>query len=261
MAETMATVPSKPVWVDLSSADPEASRAYYAKLFGWKVEVSPDPAYGGYAVATLDGKDVAGIGPTQAPGAPTAWNVYIGSNDAAATAEKVEAAGGKVVAPPFEVGDQGRMAVFQDPSGAFICAWQPQNMAGSDMSGAVSTFGWAELSARGFDKVPPFYKKVFGWEEKQSKTGEGEGTYTEFLLAGESIAGGMEMNPMVPAQVPSYWMAYFNVADVDTSFKEAIQAGGTEMLAPREFPYGRFAILQDPQGAAFGVLKLKPPAG
>jgi predicted enzyme related to lactoylglutathione lyase len=29
------------------------------------------------------------------------------------------------------------------------------------------------------------------------------------------------------------------------------------MLAPQEFPGGRFAILQDPQGAAFGLLKMK----
>jgi hypothetical protein len=63
------------------------------------------------------------------------------------------------------------------------------------------------------------------------------------------------MNPMVPAQVPSYWMVYFNVNDVDGSFRKAIEAGAQEMLAPMDFPGGRFAILSDPQGATFGLLK------
>ena len=81
-------------------------------------------------MATLDGKDVAGIGPLQSPQAPTAWMVYIGTTDADALAAKVQAAGGAVIAPPFDVGDQGRMAVFQDPAGAFISAWQPLAMSG-----------------------------------------------------------------------------------------------------------------------------------
>jgi hypothetical protein len=74
-------------------------------------------------------------------------------------------------------------------------------------------------------------------------------------LGSESVAGGMEMNPMVPAQVPSSWMVYFTVDDVDNSFRTAIGAGGREMLEPHDFPGGRFAILSDPQGAVFGVIK------
>jgi predicted enzyme related to lactoylglutathione lyase len=67
----------------------------------------------------------------------------------------------------------------------------------------------------------------------------------------------MEMNSMVPAKVPSYWMVYFTVEDVDRSFKEATEAGGEEMLPPQDFPGGRFAIVRDPQGAVFGVLKMQ----
>ena len=81
--------------------------------------------------------------------------------------------------------------------------------------------------------------------------------YTEFLLNGERIAGGIEMNPMVPAEVPSYWSVYFAVDDVDKSFKKAIEGGGKEMLSPTDYPGGRFAILSDPQGAVFGVMKIE----
>ena len=65
------------------------------------------------------------------------------------------------------------------------------------------------------------------------------------------------MNPMVPAEVPSYWMVYFTVSDVDKSFKDATSAGAQELLAPADFPGGRYAILNDPQGAAFGLLKMR----
>jgi predicted enzyme related to lactoylglutathione lyase len=173
------------------------------------------------------------------------------------TARKIEAAGGKVIAPPFDVLKSGRMAVFQDPVGAFISAWQPHEMQGAQVMNAPNSFAWAELNARGIEKAREFYTKVFGWGEKESPMSDGDALYTEFLLDGESIAGGMEMNPMVPAQVPSYWSVYFAVDDVDKGFKKAIDLGGQEMLAPQDFPGGRFAILSDPQGAMFGLLKTK----
>jgi predicted enzyme related to lactoylglutathione lyase len=256
MAQAKTAVASKPIWVDLSSSDAAASRDFYSKMFGWKVEVNPDPQYGGYALAKVGGKDVAGIGPKMMPEAPTAWTIYIGSADAADTAKKAEAAGGKVIATPMAVGDQGHMAVIQDPSGAYLGIWQPMAMAGSSIIGEANSFGWSELNARGVENAKTFYKKLFGWGEKNSDMGEGQ-QYTEFLVAGESIAGGMEMNPMVPAEVPSYWLAYFTVVDVDEAHKKATGLGATSMLEPQDFPGGRFAILSDPQGASFGLLKMQ----
>jgi uncharacterized protein len=253
MAQATATI-AKPVWVDLSSSDPEGSRAFYSKVFGWQVDVNPDPQYGGYALAKIGGKDVAGIGPQQSPG-PTAWMLYIGTHDADELGRNVQAAGGTVVAPAFDVGDQGKMAVFQDPSGAFISAWQTTQMGGFQTEGS-NTYGWAELNARGIDKALPFYDKVFGWTSKKSEMGEGQPAYFEFQLDGESIAGAMELNAMMPPEVPSYWMVYFNVDDVDAAFRNATGAGAQEMLAPQDFPGGRFAIVTDPQGAMFGLLKL-----
>jgi hypothetical protein len=66
------------------------------------------------------------------------------------------------------------------------------------------------------------------------------------------------MNPMVPPQVPSYWQVYFTVDDVDAAARKAIQAGASEMVPAQDFPGGRFAILTDPQGASFGLLKTRP---
>jgi hypothetical protein len=60
----------------------------------------------------------------------------------------------------------------------------------------------------------------------------------------------------VPAEVPSYWMVYFGVDDVDGAFRQGLDAGAEEMVEPQDFPGGRFAILRDPQGAMFGLLRL-----
>ena len=256
MAETKTFVVNAPVWIDLSTTDPAAARDFYSKLFGWQAQPEADPNAGGYALARINGKDVAGIGGSQDPNAPPAWTVYIGTRDADATAKKIEAAGGKIVAPPFDVMDVGRMAVFQDPVGAFIALWQPKSMEGYQISNSPGAFAWAELNARGIDKAKAFYTKVFGWSTKESPMGEGQPLYTEFQQEGASILGGMEMQPQIPAQVPSYWQAYFGVADVDKSFKKAIELGAKELVEPMDFPGGRFAIIQDPQGAMIGLLQM-----
>src|SRR6266849_27329 len=244
MAETKTAVTNVPIWLDLSSSDPAGSRQFYGKLFGWQVDVNPDPQYGGYALGKLGGKDVAGIG----------------TKNADETVKKTTAAGGRVIVEPMQVGPQGRMAVIQDPAGAFIGAWEAGEMKGAQVMNAPNWFGWSELNSRGIDKSIDFYKKVFGWSSKKSEMGGQEGMpdYIEFQANGESIAGGMEMSSMVPAEVPSYWMPYFEVADVDKAFHKATELGASEMVAPQDFPGGRFGIVSDPQGATFGMLKPKP---
>jgi hypothetical protein len=257
MAQAMTTLVNRPAWIDLSSTDAAGSREFYAKLLGWSVEVNPDPQYGGYAIAKIGGHDAAGIGPGMDPNAPTAWNLYIGTDDVDDLSKRVTAAGGTVVAPPFDVGDQGRMAVYQDPAGAFISAWQGTRMGGFQSEGA-NAFGWGELNARGVDRALPFYSTIFGWTVKTGDMGEGNPPYHEFQIDGRSIAGAQELNPMVPPEVPSYWMVYFSADDVDASHAKALAAGATEMLPPQDFPGGRFSILSDPQGATFGLLKTAP---
>jgi uncharacterized protein len=255
MADTATATKSKVTWVDLATKDPAAAREFYGQLFGWNVEVNPDPQYGGYGIAKVNGQDAAGIGGTQMADQPSAWSVYIDTKDVDALAEQVKAAGGNVIAEPFDVGDQGRMAVYQDPAGAFISAWHGTRMGGFQTHGPNS-FGWAEVNARGVDKVIPFYQQVFGWTPKT--TGSGDQAYTEFLVDGESTVGATEMSPAFPPSVPSHWLVYFTVDDVDAAHRKAIEAGARELVAPLDFPSGRMSIVTDPEGAAFGLLTLAP---
>jgi predicted enzyme related to lactoylglutathione lyase len=260
MAQVATAVINKPAWVDLSTTDAEAARDFYSKLFGWNLEVSDDPQYGGYATAKLGEQSVAGIGPKQeGDQGPTAWSLYIGTDDVDRLAQKVRDAGGNVLAEPFDVGDQGRMAVFADPSGAVISGWQAAGMS-QFTSGVPQSFGWAELNARGLERAIAFYETVFGWTHSEQPFGEGE-VYTSLESGGVPIAGALEMSPQLPAETPSYWLVYFTVAspaEVDAGFKKAIELGGRELVAAQDMPGGRFAIVSDPQGASFGILYTEP---
>ena len=251
---TMATKTAhRPSWVDLSSQDAQGSREFYSRLFDWQIDVNPDPQYGGYGRAKLNGRDAAGVTPAQAKDQPTAWNFYIHTDDADQTARAVDAAGGKIVMQPLEVGDQGRMAVFQDPTGAYISVWQPTSMAGFETQGANS-FGWAELNARGISKAIPFYEKVFGWTTKTSPVPGGP-DYHEFQIDGTSVAGATEMSPTSAPSAPSHWLVYFDVDDVPAAAKKAVGLGAREIVPAQSYQGGEFAILADPQGAAFGLFK------
>ena len=253
MAETATAIINKPAWVDLAAKDPAAARDFYSKVLGWNVEVNPDPQYGGYGIAKVNGNDAAGIGGAMSPDAPTAWNLYIGTDDIEALAGRVTANGGTVAMAPFDVGDQGRMAVFQDPIGAFISAWQGTRMGGFQTTGP-SAFAWADLNGRGVERALPFYEQVFGWSTKDS--GVPDWPYTEFQVDGQSFAGAAELDPNAPAETPSHWMVYFAVDDVDAAHRRALDAGAREMVAPLDFPGGRMTILNDPQGAPFGLMTL-----
>src|SRR6478736_9773582 len=190
----MADGHNRPGWIDLSTKDAAGARDFYGALFGWDIEVNPDPQYGGYALARIGGQDVAGIGPAMSPDQPSAWSTYVGSDDLDALADKVKAAGGTVVMAPFDVGDQGRMAVFQDPTGAYISGWQAARMRNFEM-GQANELGWVELNANGVAPALEFYPKVFGWEASNSGN---TGGYTEFKDGGESIAGAQDMPQGMP---------------------------------------------------------------
>lgn len=254
MSQTMTSLKNKPAWVDLATGDAEAARNFYSQLFDWQMDVSDDPQYGGYATAKTNGGSAAGIGPKQDPNQPNVWSLYIGADDIDDLAQKIKNAGGTVVAEPFDVGDQGKMAVFQDPSGGFLSAWQAAEMSEFQVD-QPNAFGWAELNARNVEGVVPFFEEVFGWSTKLSDMGADQPPYREFQMNGESILGAWEMNPQMPPQVPTYWQIYFNVADVDAAYAKAKSLGATEMVAPQDFPGGRFAIVSDPQGASFGLLR------
>jgi predicted enzyme related to lactoylglutathione lyase len=242
--------PGDPTWIDLGSPDTDASATFYGSLFGWTA-TEGRAEFGGYRNFLKDGATVAGLMPLMSEGQPPAWSCYISTADADKTWALVTQNGGTPVAEPMDVGTLGRMALFTDPSGAFLGVWQAGEHTGAERIQEEGTLAWVELSTRDQAAVLPFYATVFGWD---AKTSEG---YTEFQLAAESVAGCMDMPEMVPAEVPSYWMPYFGAGDPDAKAQEAAALGGVVLVPGQDFPGGRFAVVQDPHGATFGLLTLK----
>lgn len=242
-----------PIWVDLSSNDTGASARFYEGLFGWKAD-EPDEQMGGYRLFRQGGKMVAGLGPIMNPGQPPAWSTYVKVDDADAVTAKAGAASGTVLVPAMDVGEQGRMAIFQDPTGAVIGIWQTGAHRGAELFNEPVSQSWNELSTRDTEAARRFYTQVFGWEPRVS--GEGADAYTEWLVDGRSVGGMMQMRPEVPEAVPAYWLTYFAVGDCEATVARATELGGQVMVPPMTIPQGTFSVLADPDGAAFAVIQL-----
>ncbi|OJF15300.1 VOC family protein [Couchioplanes caeruleus] len=244
--------PGVPTWVDLGTADlPDATR-FYAELFGWEADVSGEE-YGGYTTFRLDGHAAAGAGPLFGEGQPTAWSMYLATDDADAVAARVEAAGGKVLVAPFDVMYQGRMATFLDQAGAPFSVWQPGSMRGADVFDVPGALTWNELATRDVEGSAAFYGAVFGWLGREIELGGRP--YLSWELDGATIAGMKEMDETCPDDLLPHWMVHFAVIDCDGAAAYARSLGGTVLRAPTDLPIGRCALLQDPQGGAFSILQ------
>lgn len=243
-----------PSWVDLGTPDIPQAIAFYGGLFGWEVE-DQGPDAGGYCMASLNGKLVAGLGPQQNPGPPY-WTTYVSVDDADKTCAAVTEGGGTVIVPPMDVFDAGRMAIALDPQGAGFAMWQPNQHIGSQLVNEPGTFCWNELWAADVAAAAQFYGSVFGWSAKTSDPAQSGGmAYTEFQLDDRSIAG-MMAKPAEMAQVPPNWLVYFAVADCDATVAKAESSGGSVVAPAMDIPIGRFAVLQDPHGATFAVIAM-----
>jgi len=260
MAKRDSYAPGTPSWVDLATNDQAAAKSFYSALFGWSYD---DQAVGDdvfYSLAQLHGRNVAAIGPQQAEqikaGVPPHWQMYITVEDVDATASKIEAAGGAVHVPPFDVMDAGRMAVITDPSGAFFMLWTAKKTIGAEIVNEPGAFTWAELLAPPNDKTASFYETV-GLKMLAAPMPDGS-TYNGFTLDGtpETMVAGT-MPPPMPG-IPPHWSIYFGSADVDATAAKCTELGGQVLREPFDIPVGRLAVLADPQGAAFCVFYMPP---
>jgi uncharacterized protein len=243
-----------PNWVDLQTTDQAAAKAFYAGLFGWTYDDQPMPDGPVYSMAKLGDEHVAAIA-AQSPelaaaGAPPAWNTYIAVDSVDDTVTKVEAAGGHVAMQPFDVMDAGRMAFVLDPGGAAVAFWQAGQHIGASLVNEPGTITWNELITADPSAVA-FYEQVLGLRTEKMDMGTDQ--YTMFQAGGEQVGGSMA--PPMPG-VPNHWHVYFAVADTDAAATQAAGLGGSILAEPFDTPVGRIAVLNDPQGAAFSIIKL-----
>jgi predicted enzyme related to lactoylglutathione lyase len=245
-----------PNWVDLQTSDQAGAKAFYAGLLGWTYQDTPMPN-GVYSRAKVGDGEVAAI-TTQPPevaaaGTPPAWNTYIAVDNADEAAARAKAAGGTVAMEPFDIPDAGRMAFVLDPAGTPVALWQAGGHIGATLVNEPGTLNWNELitSDQG---VFAFYTAVAGLTAEITDMGDGQ-PYAVFK-AGEAMVGG-SMLPQAPG-VPNHWHVYFGTDDADAIAARAAEQGGTVVVPPFDTPVGRIAVLSDPLGAVFSVIKSAP---
>jgi hypothetical protein len=247
-------------WFELGTSDQNAAKEFYTSLFGWRFRDSPlPPEMGGvYTTLMVDDKDVGAmyqLGP-QMEGIPPHWMLYVAVNSADEVAAKVVELGGGALCPPFDVMEYGRTVSFKDPTGGTLSVWEPKAHFGADLVGEPGSACWGELATTDVKTAGAFYSSLFGWSLKESSDGM---PYTEFSNQGQAIGG---MTPTNSQESPaSHWSVYFAVDDCDAAAEKANGLGATLCAPPTDIPnVGRFAVIQDPQGAFFAIFKGLQPA-
>ena len=254
-------VDGTPSWVDLITADLDGAVSFYCDLFGWQAINAGDEAMP-YSMCMKAGKPVAGIGPIpEGCPFPAAWTTYISVSDADAIAMATAEAGGKVLSPAVDIGDGGtrlgRMAVISDPAGGVVGIWQPDQHRGAGLVNEENTFAWNELGSIDLEASKSFLATVFGYDVAAVDMGPDMEYYT-LRVDGKDVAGVMPMPSEAGATAPSHWMTYFAVEDPDDTVARAVASGATLIGEILDSPAGRMAVLADPQGAAFSVIKPIP---
>lgn len=252
MGERTQYTPGTFSWADLTTTDVEGAKAFYAGVFGWRADDVPVPDGGIYSMQFLGEQPVSAISaqPEQQRemGVPPLWNSYVTVDSADSTAARAGELGATVHAPPFDVMDVGRMAVIQDPQGAFFMVWEPRSHIGAGLVNAHGALSWNELASPDLTAAPGFYGALFGWTVQPF-----EGSETPYQVIQNAGRGNGGMREKTP-QEPPYWLVYFGSDDIDASLARVTELGGKLVAGP--FPMGdigKVAMAQDPQGAIFAL--------
>jgi predicted enzyme related to lactoylglutathione lyase len=112
----------------------------------------------------------------------------------------------------------------------------------------VGTLAWLDLTVRDAETVRDFYKDVVGWDSQDVSMGG----YSDFSMVapstGDSVAGICHTRGS-NANLPSQWLFYVIVEDLDRSMTRCAELGGEVIDGPRSLGQGRFCVIRDPAGA------------
>lgn len=264
-----------PCWVDTEQPDVDAARHFYAKLFGWTFsDAVPADAPGRYLIASLDGADVAAIGPTQGD-TPVEWHTYIAAADADAAAASVRAAGGTVTLGPVDAGPGGRLAGCVDPRGARFRLWQPRRRLGAQLTNAPGSWNFSDLHTGDASAAIGFYARLFGWEFDDlgfvtmiRRPGYGDHLAAtvdpgirerqESISAPPGFADAIAwLAPLTSGQ--DHWHVTFSVASRDDSAATAEKLGAV-LISSEDTEWAKTALIRDPQGAELTLSQFTPPS-
>ena len=237
-------------WADNRSSDPAAATSFYMALFGWAKRELPLGDGMTDTIFQLQGHDCAalsGMMPEQArAGAPSRWNNFVTVDDVDALAEVARGNGGRILYGPEDVFDSGRMAHIQDPTGARLNLWQPDDTIGAEIVNTVGAMCLNELWTPDVARAKAFYQALFSWEY------ELDGVFTRIYNRGRFNGGMLQLDDVEPI-----WLPHFHVADADAAIARVEALGGAIEIPLQVDPDGaRWAVVADPAGALFYIMQL-----
>lgn len=252
------------IWYELLTSDLDGAVQFYSAILDWGVEDSGQPDLD-YRLGFAEEAPVAGMMkmPQEAinAGAQPVWVGYVGVDDVDLAVSKIQAAGGTVQMPAFEVPEIGRMAMVTDPDGIpfYVMRGATDDTSDAFTLDKVGHCGWNELAAKNLDGAVKFYGEQFGWSTGFEMDMGEMGFYKFFEQQGHAIGGMMQANENAG---PAMWSFYFRVADIDKTAEKIIASGGKILHGPAQVPGNDFIINGlDPQGVLFSVVGTRKSEG
>ena len=240
-------------WINMLTPQPDQAREFFGQVLGWSYFEMPGIGHG----VRVGGRDVGGLFDLDGPNTPPGLHPYIGVmvkvDNADAVCERVTSLGG-TARPAFDIMEQGRMSVCNDPNGAEFDVWEPKKMHGTDVDSALHGAPcWFETLTNDVDRATTFYSALFGWTpEVMPMPGY---DYTTFKLGDAYVAGILQIRPEM-GPIRPHWGTYFTVKDVDEAAREAVELGASLCVPVRDIPgVGRFCGITSPQGVTFYAIK------
>ncbi len=250
--EITSHVPGTFCFPELNTSDMDGAKRFYSELLGWTVFEIPS-SEGSYALARVDGRDVAGIH-RSSRGEPS-WLCYVAVDSSDRVSARATELGGTHLVAPFDVPGVGRMAMIQDPAEAVFGLWEARGMIGARLADQPGAPCWYELVTHDLPLASRFYTGLFAWKMAE-KTIPTVGPYTVARIGEPPVAGLMSIRKEW-GEWAARWQVYFSVGDCACSVKDAVSLGGRVITGPNLVPEtGTFAVLADPLEAVFVAFEL-----
>ncbi len=231
-------------WHELYTSDVAAATRFYTELLGLEL-ASADMGDFQYPMLRKDGRTHAGFAfkDHEHDDVPSHWYPYVRVEDVDAAVETAKAAGSELYMGPAEVPDGSvRFACLGDPQRATV------GLMSEGRAPPAGVFVWDELHATDTAAAAAFYGDLFGWKTEPFMEG-----YEAFDAGRTTVAGLMLERGGSPV---AYWLTYFGVDDTDATAAKAMELGAGVVVPPESTEgVGRYAVLTDPTGAAFGIHK------
>ena len=245
-------LPGKFIWADLVTDDVPAARKFYGQLFGWSFY-----GMGNYTIAVNAERPLCGMFQRERPkdgSAHPRWFGYISVGSVNKAQKTVTKLGGRVLAAPQDFPKRGEQAVFADPEGAVFGILKSSGGDPEDFLAEPGDWIWIELLSRDARKAGEFYRAVAGYDIIENTTSPRPDDY---VFVSESYARAAALTlPKERQSLAPTWVLFVRVKSLSECVANTTLLGGKVLLAPDPKLFdGKLALIEDPTGAAVGVME------